>query len=80
MRNVLGSLVARLVAPVSYLRLVFVLIGAAIALALGIAEFTVLSLIAGTGVPRWVLIMSGIVLIGSPLLIGVIPAVRQIEG
>ena len=35
----------------SYLRAVFVLVGAALALALGIAGFTVLSLVAQAGAP-----------------------------
>ena len=69
-----------LLAPESYLRAVFVLVGAALALALGIADFTVLALVAAAGVPVWVTALIGVVLIGGPLLVGLVPAVRQVEG
>ena len=50
-RSVLRSLSVLLLAAQSYLRVVFVLVGAALALALGIAGFTVLSLVSRPG-PR----------------------------
>ena len=71
---------ALLLAPETYLRVVFVLVGAALALALGIVDFTVLALVAGAGTPAWLVALIGIVLIGGPLMAGVIPAVRQVEG
>ncbi|HEU5420561.1 MAG TPA: histidine kinase [Streptosporangiaceae bacterium] len=71
---------ALVLAPESYQRAVFVLVGAALALALGIAGFTVLSLVAEAGVPAWATALIGVVLVGGPLLAGLVPAVRQIEG
>ena len=50
------------------------------ALALGIADFTVLSLISEAGTPPWAVAVIGVVLVGGPLMVGVVPAVRQIEG
>ena len=62
------------------LRAVFVLVGAALALAIGIAGFTVLSLVAAAGAPVWATALLGVVLVGGPLLAGLVPAARQIEG
>ncbi len=76
----LRSLSVLLLAAQSYLRVVFVLVGAALALALGIADFTVLSLASMAGVPPWAVALIGVVLVGGPLMVGVVPAVRQIEG
>jgi signal transduction histidine kinase len=78
--NVLRSASALLLAPESYLRAVFVLTGAALALALGIADFTILSLVATAGTPAWATALAGVVLVGGPLLAGLVPAARQIEG
>jgi signal transduction histidine kinase len=64
----------------SYLRAVFVLVGAALALALGIADFTLLTLVAMGGAPAWATALIGVVLVGGPLLVGIVPAVRQVEG
>lgn len=74
------SRAALLLAPETYLRVVFVLVGAALALALGIVGFTVLALVAGAGAPAWLVALMGVVLIGGPLMAGLIPAVRQVEG
>jgi signal transduction histidine kinase len=79
-RSVLRSLPVLLLAAQSYLRVVFILIGAGLALALGIADFTVLSLASSAGTPPWAVALIGVVLVGGPLLVGVVPAVRQIEG
>jgi signal transduction histidine kinase len=78
--SMLRSARALLLAPESYLRTVFVLVGAALALALGIADFTLLSLAATAGTPAWATALLGVVLVGGPLLVGVVPAVRQVEG
>ena len=78
--NVLRSVPAVLLAPESCLRTVFVLTGAALALALGIADFTILSLVATAGTPAWATALTGVVLVGGPLLVGLVPAVRQVEG
>jgi signal transduction histidine kinase len=78
--NVLRSAPALLLAPESWLRTVFVLTGAALALALGIADFTILSLVATAGTPAWATALAGVVLVGGPLLVGLVPAVRQVEG
>ena len=80
MVRVLRSVSALLLAPENYLPVVFMLVGAALALALGIADFTVLALVAESGTPTWLTVLVGVVLIGGPLTAGVIPAVRQIEG
>jgi signal transduction histidine kinase len=71
---------ALLRAPESYLRALFVLIGAALVLALGIAVFTVLATVAEAGAPPWATELTGVVLVGAPLLAGLVPAVRQLEG
>ena len=78
--SVLRSAQALLLASESYLRAVFVLVGAALALALGIAGFTILSLVAEAGAPAWATALIGVVLVGGPLVVGVVPAVRQVEG
>jgi signal transduction histidine kinase len=69
-----------LLASKTYLRLVFLLVGAGLALALGIADFTVLSLVAAAGAPVWATVLIGTVLVGGPLLVGLLPAARQVEG
>jgi signal transduction histidine kinase len=79
-RRVLRSLLASLLAAQTYLRVVFLLVGAALALALGIVGFTVLSLVSQAGAPPWAVVLLGVVLVGGPLTVGVVPAVRQIEG
>lgn len=79
-RGVLRSLAASLLATQTYLRVVFLLVGAALALALGIAGFTVLSLVAQAGAPPWAVALLGVVLVGGPLMVGLVPAARQIEG
>ncbi len=79
-RSVLRSLSVLLLAAQSYLRVVFVLVGAALALAVGIAGFTVLSLASMAGAPPWAVALIGVVLVGGPLMVGAVPAVRQIEG
>ncbi len=73
-------MVRSVLASGSYLRAVFVLVGAALALALGIAVFTVVSLVDRAGAPVWVTALTGVVLTGGPLLAGLVPAARQIEG
>ena len=78
--SVLRSARALLLTSESYLRAVFVLVGAALALALGIADFTILSLVAQAGAPAWATALIGVLLVGGPLLVGVVPAVRQVEG
>jgi signal transduction histidine kinase len=78
--SVLRSASALVLAPQSYLRAVFVLVGAALALALGVADFTVLSLVAAAGAPVWATAIIGVVLVGGPLVVGLVPAVRQVEG
>jgi signal transduction histidine kinase len=78
--SVLRSAATLPLAMQSWLRAVFVLAGAALALALGIAGFTIVSLIAASGIPVWVTAVAGVVLVGGPLLVGMVPAVRQVEG
>jgi hypothetical protein len=77
---VLRSLTASLLATQTYLRVVFVLVGAGLALALGIAGFTVLALVSQAGAPPWAVALLGVVLVGGPLMVGVVPPVRQVEG
>ncbi|GIH18938.1 sensor histidine kinase [Rugosimonospora africana] len=76
----LRSVLRLLLAPESYLRAVFVLTGAALALALGVTDFTIVFLMAAAGPPVWVTVLAGVVLVGGPLLVGLVPAVRQVEG
>jgi signal transduction histidine kinase len=59
---------------------VFVLVSAGLALALAIADFTLLVLAIEGGAPTWAVVLIGIVLVGGPLMVGVVPAVRQLEG
>jgi signal transduction histidine kinase len=65
-----------------YLRIVFVLIGAALALALALLDVTVIaSLAQGTGLPVWALGVIGAVLVVVPIgALGLVPAMRTIEG
>jgi signal transduction histidine kinase len=49
-------------------------------LALGIADFTILSLVAAAGTPVWATVLIGVALVGGPLLVGLLPAARQVEG
>ena len=67
MVRVLRSASALLLAPENYLPVVFMLVGAALALALGIADFTVLALVAESGTPTWLTVLVGVVLIGGLL-------------
>lgn len=76
----LRSAPAPLLEPETYLPVVFVLAGAALALALGIADFTLLALAARAGTPTWLMVLIGVVLIGGRLTAGLIPATRQVEG
>jgi signal transduction histidine kinase len=69
-----------LLASKTYLRMVFVLVGAGLALALGVADFTILSLVAAAGTPVWATVLIGVALVGGPLLVGLLPAARQVEG
>lgn len=69
-----------LLEPETCLPVVFLLVGAALALALGIADFTLLALAAQAGTPTWLMVLMGVVLIGGPLTAGLIPATRQVEG
>ena len=75
----LGSATALLLALESWLRTVFVLTGAALALALGSRT--------SPSCPWWRRpapglgdSLAGVVLVGGPLLAGLVPAARQIEG
>jgi signal transduction histidine kinase len=61
------------------LRALFVVLGAAFALAVGITAFTLLVLAAGSGPPPWTLVLLGIVVVGAPLSIGLLPAARAVE-
>lgn len=79
-RSVLRSVPVLLLRAQSYLRVVYVLVGAALALALGIADFTLLALASRAGTPVWGVALIGCVIVGGPLLVGLVPAVRQIEG
>jgi signal transduction histidine kinase len=65
-----------------YLRTVFVLIGAALALALALLDVTVIaSLAQGIALPAWALVVIGAVLVVVPIVaLGVVPAMRTIEG
>jgi signal transduction histidine kinase len=80
MVRVLRSASAPLLVPETYLPVVFMLVGAALALALGIADFTLLALAAESGMRTWLIVLIGVALVGGPLTAGVIPAMRQIEG
>ena len=62
------------------LRSLFVLIGAALALALGVADFTLLVLAVDADTPIWAVVLIGLVIVGGPLSVGALPAVRQVEG
>ena len=78
--NGLRSASALVLASESYLRAVFVLAGAALALALGVADFTLIALVGQAGSPAWATAALGVALVGGPLLVGLVPAVRQVEG
>lgn len=64
----------------TYLRALFVLIGAALALALGITAFTLLTLAVRAGTPIWVVVLIGLAIVGGPLSVGILSAARPVEG
>lgn len=64
----------------TYLPALFVLIGAALALALGVADFTLLVLAVESGIPTWAVVLVGLIIVGGPLSVGALPATRQVEG
>ena len=65
----------------TYLRQVHLLLGAALALAFGIVDVGVLSAFLSAGVSRPVVAAIGVVLaFVPPALVGLLPAVRQVEG
>jgi signal transduction histidine kinase len=80
MRRALQSAPAAVRASRTYLRALFVLVGAALALALGVVDVTVVAVAVRAGVATWAVVVIGIVLVGGPLMVGVVPAVRQVEG
>ncbi|HET6878292.1 MAG TPA: histidine kinase [Jatrophihabitans sp.] len=80
MFRALHSAVGPMFAPQTYLRAVFVLLGAALALALGIAAFTVLAIVIDAGAPVWGTVLLGVAVVGGPLATGLLPGVRQVEG
>lgn len=80
LRSLLRATSALLLSAQAYLRVVFVLVGAAMALALAITAFTLLVLAAEAGTSPWAVVSIGVVLIGGPLMVGLVPAIRQLEG
>ena len=66
----------------TYLRTVFVLIGAALALALALLDITLIAILArGTPLPIWAVSAVGAVLVVAPIAaLGLVPAMRTIEG
>lgn len=78
--NIAASARAAALDSRTYLRAVFVLVGAALALAVGIVAFTVLASASDAGYPVWAVVLIGLVLVGAPLSAGALPAVRQVEG
>ncbi len=66
----------------NYLRIVFLLIGAALALALALLDATLIALlVVGTDVPIWAVVVVGAILVVVPIVgIGLVPAMRTIEG
>ena len=64
-----------------YLRLVFVLIGAAFALSLALLDVALIALMVSTPLPIWVVVWVGTVLVVAPIVsLGLVPAMRTIEG
>jgi signal transduction histidine kinase len=65
-----------------YLRTVFVLIGAALALALALLDVTLIAVFAtSTPLPIWALSVVGTILVVVPIVaLGLVPAMRSIEG
>ena len=76
-----GALRRTLFGARTYLRLVYLLLGAALVLAFGIVDLGVLGTLrtAGVSMPSLVLIAVQIAVI-PPALLGLVPAVRQVEG
>ncbi len=66
----------------TYLRTVFVLIGAALALALALLDITLIAILArGTSLPIWAVSAVGAVIVVTPIAaLGLVPAMRTIEG
>ena len=64
-----------------YLRPVFVLIGAALALSLALLDVALIALMVSTPLPIWVVVWVGTVLVVAPIVgLGLVPAMRTIEG
>ena len=66
----------------TYLRTVFVLIGAALALALALLDITLIAILAqGSPLPIWAVSAVGAVIVAAPIAaLGLVPAMRTIEG
>jgi signal transduction histidine kinase len=66
----------------TYLRTVFVLIGAALALALALLDITLIAILAqGSPLPIWAVSAVGAVIVVAPIAaLGLVPAMRTIEG
>lgn len=67
--------------PLTYLRVVFVLIGSGLALSFGLLDVTVIaSLVTAEAVPVWAVVVIGVVLVLTPIVgFGLVPAARSIE-
>jgi signal transduction histidine kinase len=76
-----GALRRTLFRARTYLRLVYLLLGAALVLAFGIVDLGVLGTLATAGVSMPVLVPLAIpIVVIPPALLGLVPAVRQVEG
>jgi signal transduction histidine kinase len=66
--------------PVTYLRVLFLLIGSAMALSLALLAVTLIIVVAQYGLV-WLTIAAGVVIVAAvPLLVAAVPAARQVEG
>ncbi|MEV6286962.1 histidine kinase [Kribbella sp. NPDC051770] len=65
----------------TYLRWVYLLLGAALVLAFILVDTALVSLVDSLGLPRVpTVIIDAILVVGPPVLLGVLPAVREVEG
>lgn len=80
MRDSVAAVRRLLTSQQSYLRGVFVLIGSAIALSLLLLEVTLIALLVQGQLPLWAVLVASVPIVVAPLLLGLLPAIRQVEG
>jgi signal transduction histidine kinase len=67
--------------PVTYLRLVFLLLGSGLAIAFGMLDLTLISLVRDARISLWLAVpLSAAIVVVPPVVLGLLPPARQLEG